>query len=146
MTVTKSDTEPVRQVSGNADAEETEEDVYDARARDGQRTSFGDSLPDTERVQEALRDWFAHVRDVAASLLNGSFWDEQPPSPQELIARYQESPWTHSEWGALKVLRWLGCAFSIAWSLPLYALAIVGQRFGRALTVALTVWAFWNLI
>lgn len=142
MTVTES----VRQGSGNADAEETENDVYDARARDGQVTPFGESLPDTERVQEAITGFFEHVRDVSASLLNGSFWDEQPPSPRELIARYQESSWTHSEWGALKVLRWLGCAFSIAWSLPLYALAIVGQRYGRALTVALIVWAFWNLI
>lgn len=142
MTVTESD----RQSSGNAVEIEDDRDFQNARAREGQSTSFGDTLPDTERIQEAITSWFAHVRDVSASLLNGTFWDEQPPSPRELIERYRESSWTHSEWGVLKVLRWLGCAFSITWSLPLYALAIVGQRFGRALTIALIVWAFWNLI
>jgi hypothetical protein len=146
MTVTESDIDPVRQPSGNADAEDTEEDVYDARARDGQRTSFGDTLPDTERVQAALADWWESVRDLTARLWDGSFWDEQPPSPRELVERYRESPWAHSEYGLLVLLRKAGLVASIAWSLPFYALAILGQRFGRAVIAALFIYLFWNLI
>jgi hypothetical protein len=123
-----------------------EEEPQLARARDGQRTSSADLLPDTERIREAFADWWERARGVLVGLADGSFWDEQPPSPSELIERYKQSPWTHSEYGLLKVFRWLGCVFSVAWSLPLYALAIIGQRFGRALTVVLIVWTFWNLI
>ena len=146
MTVTKSDTEPVRQVSGNADAEDTESDVYDARARDGQRTSFGGSLPDTERVQEAITGFFERLRGLAASLWNGSFWDEQPPSPRELYKRYSESPWKHSEYGLLRALRWFGMVLSIGWSVPLYGLAVAGQTVGRIAIAALFITLFWKLI
>jgi hypothetical protein len=142
MTVTKSE----RQPSGNVDAGETEEDVYDARARDGQRTSFGDSLPDTERVREEFADWIRNAWDVIVRVGDGSFWDEQPPSPRELVERYRESPWAHSEYGLLVLLRKAGLVTSIAWSLPFYALAILGQRFGRALTAITIVIVFWNLI
>jgi hypothetical protein len=117
-----------------------------ARAREAQRTSSRNPLPDTDRYREALADWRERSFTVLHGLRDGPFWDEQPPSPRELVHRCQESPWLRSEYQALKILRWTGCVISILWSVPLYGLAIVGQRFGRALTVALTLWAFWNLI
>lgn len=146
MTVTESDIERDRQGSGNEPEDTVPEGFHNARARDGQRTSSGTTLPDTERLRELGGDWWDAVRNIAVGLMDGSFWEEQPPSPAELIERYRESSWTHSEYGVLGVLRWCGCALSIAWSLPLYALAILGQRFGRGLTAALFFYLLIHLI
>lgn len=146
MTVTNSDLGPDRQGTGNGVTIDTEEDFHNARARDRQRTSSGSPLPDTERVQEAIAGWFAAVKELASRLLDGSFWDEQPPSPRELVERWRDSRWTHSDYQAIRILRWLGMVASIAWSLPLYGVAIIGQRIGRALITALIVWAFSHLI
>lgn len=146
MTVTDSDAEQERQPTGNAVEVEDDNDFHNARARDGHDSSSGNVLPDTERVREAFADWFEHVRDLAGSLWDGSFWDEQPPSPRELLERYRESSWTHSEYGLLKIFRKIGLVISIAWSVPLYGLAIIGQRFGRALTTALITYLFIHLI
>lgn len=142
MTVTESD----RQASGNAVEIEDDREFHNARARDNKRTTFSGTLPDTDRYQEALANWWERVKTVTRGLWDGSFWDEQPPSPRELVQRCQESSWAHSDYRLLRTLCWTGCVISIAWSVPLYGLAIVGQRLGRALTVALILWAFWNLV
>ena len=146
MTVTESDVEQERQPTGNAVEVEDDNDFYNARARDSHDSSSGNTLPDTERVQEALAGWGNRTRSVLIGLWDGSFWDEQPPSPRELLERYRESPWTHSEYGLLKIFRKIGLVISIAWSVPLYGLAIIGQRFGRALTTALITYLFIHLI
>jgi hypothetical protein len=142
MTVTDSD----RQESGNAVKVEPSNGFHNARAREGQSTPSDDTLPDTESGETALADWWWNLRDRATSLWDGSFWDEQPPSPRELVERCRESKWANSDAKALVWTRWTGCVLSVIWSLPLYGLALCGQRIGRAVLAAFVIYLFRNLI
>jgi hypothetical protein len=149
MTVTESDAilideEPATEAATNAG--ERAEDAQLARARDGQDTPDTDPLPDTHSDFDLVWDWWANVVNTAAGLWNGSIWDEQPPSPRELVERYRESSWTLSSHWQLLRLRQAGLLLSLTWSVPLYLLAIAGQRFGRALIAVIVTVVFWHLI
>ena len=123
--------------SGNRqpDAAAGEDSPQLARARDGQRTPNPLTLPDTERVGESWRGFLDGLAETRDRVWSGEIWDTQPPSPRELIDRGKDSPWADSEGGALRYAAWAGHWFALAWSVIWYSVAIVGQRFGRAVTV-----------
>ncbi|MGI5422973.1 hypothetical protein [Actinomadura luteofluorescens] len=120
-----------------------------ARARDGHRTPEpgpdDDALPVTERVREGLGSVASRIGEALQQVWSGKAWDIQPPSPRELADRARDGDWWNHEGAFLRLLARLGAAVCIAWSVPLYTLAVLGQRFGRAFTALLVVGLIWYL-
>ncbi|MEV4672781.1 hypothetical protein AB0K34_14085 [Actinomadura sp. NPDC049382] len=121
-----------------------------ARARDGHRTPepgvFDDTLPVTERGHGAGVDGIGdRFSDAWQRIWSGEIWDIQPPSPRELADRAQDGDWWVHEAFALRMLARVGAAACVLWSVPLYTLAVLGQRPGRAITALLVAGLIWYL-
>lgn len=110
-----------------------------ARARDGQRSPDRPTLPDAERVRRVVADMSEKARDTAVAVWSGEFWDTQPPSTRELFDRARDGAWWEHPSGVLRIAARAGLVVCVAWSLPLYTLAVLGQRPGRAVTALLVV-------
>lgn len=112
-----------------------------ARAREGHRTPIPPEsehpLPDTDSDESR----FANLRDWATELIHtiwsGEVWDIQPPSPRELVDRARDGAWWDHDAVILRGLAKTGLVACLVWSVPLYTLAVLGQRFGRAFTALL---------
>lgn len=142
MTVAESETR-----SGNGNGAATglgggEDAAQLARARDGILADLAALLPDTE----SLRRLGITVADFAADVWTGSIWDIQPPSPRELVDRALNGRWNTSGERALRFLAKTGMVATLVWSVPLYTLAVLSQRFGRAFWAVVVAVLIWNLI
>lgn len=113
-----------------------------ARAREGIVADLIAVLPDTE----SLRRLGITVQDFAADVWTGSIWDIQPPSPRELVDRALSGRWNTSGERPLRFLAKTGMVLTLAWSVPLYTLAVLSQRFGRAFWAVVVAVLIWNLI
>lgn len=142
MTTTESE---ARTGNGNGPATGSD-DVDDvaqlARARDGILTDLAALLPDAESV----RRLGIAAQDFAERVYTGSVWDIQPPSPRELVDRALQGPWNTSGEPLLKWLARIGMVLTLIWSVPLYTLAVFGQRFPRAFWAITLMVLIWNLI
>lgn len=121
-----------------------------ARARDGHRTpdsgDLADPLPVTHRNHRRGSGAAARAAETGQMIWSGEVWDVQPPSPRELVDRARDGEWWDHEAAFLRFLARAGVVVCIAWSVPLYTLAVLGHRPGRALTALLTAGLIWYLI
>lgn len=147
VTLGKDQDPALRQTATDPAGDERHPDL--ARARDGHRTPesapSGDTLPVTERVGDWFEDLTAWLSGIGQSLWSGEVWDIQPPSPRELVDRARDGDWWDHEAWILRALARLGLVACVAWSVPLYTLAALGQRSGRALTALLVAGLIWYL-
>lgn len=120
-----------------------------ARARDGHRTPKpgvpDDTLPVTERDDAAGVSLGERLAEARQMIWSGEVWDIQPPAPRELVDRACDGDWWVHEAFVLRVLARVGAAACVLWSIPLYTLAVLGQRPGRAITALLVAGLIWYL-
>lgn len=138
----------IRPANGNGKDGESAagDDPQLARARDGHRSHNPATLPNAERARRVVEDHAEWAREVAARVWSGEFWDTQPPSPRELVDRARDGAWWGHPSGAVKFAARAGLVAVIAWSLPLYTVAVLGQRPGRAITALLVLGLFIYLL
>lgn len=117
-----------------------------ARARDVDATPAGKPLPDTQRDRRVGGGWLDGARETAALIWSGEVWDIQPPSPRELVDRGRDSAWADSGKPVKVSLAWVGVGLAISWSVPWYTVAVLGQRFGRAIVTVSLLWLIWVLL
>lgn len=130
----------VRQTA--TDTADAENERHNARARDASITDLLDALPDAE----SIRRWWLSFTDFVERVRSKEIWDIQPPSPRELVDRVLQGPWAHSGSPLLRRLAKTGMFLTLIWSVPLYTLAVLSQRFWRAIWTITLLVLIWNYL